>query len=555
MGGATIFPHQMNAAAAMNVASAEQMGRITAKDSKAAGIPWLFAPILGIAVQPAWSRVFEMFGEDPHVASQLGAAVVRGMQGGESGNGPLSDPQAAAACAKHYIGYSDSENGHDRAPTNIPDRHLLQYFVPPFAAAFEAGAKTVMNAYTEINGEPMASSAKYLKELLRDELRWDGMLVTDWSEIRNQHDWHRVAATHEDAVAMAMTETTIDMSMVPQTNRANQPDGLDGSPHSVITSAVTSFNEDMKALTSAGKVSHQRVEVAAGRVLQLKEELGLLDDPMLDAARALIPTVGQPSDREVAADMARESLVLLRNRKVQWESTGSGGAYGEVPALPLPPDKTVLVTGAAADSLRLLCGGWTGHWQGPVDDSITEFPHKSQSHGLDGGQQSVGDALKHIYSGGNVIVQPGMTLVHGQDTPDLSKMQSAMDSINNPEVDAIVLVFGEEVYSEKPGDIEDMELPQQFREYAETVIAQAGRQSRVPVIAVLVEGRPRLLRGCLDGADAVVWAGLPGPEGGGAIAQLLNGDFSPSGRLPISYPATDTGLGYGGQCLLRTICM
>ena len=160
----------MNAAAAMNVASAEQMGRITAKDSKAAGIPWLFAPILGIAVQPAWSRVFEMFGEDPHVASQLGAAVVRGMQGGESGNGPLSDPQAAAACAKHYIGYSDSENGHDRAPTNIPDRHLLQYFVPPFAAAFEAGAKTVMNAYTEINGEPMASSAKYLKELLRDEL-------------------------------------------------------------------------------------------------------------------------------------------------------------------------------------------------------------------------------------------------------------------------------------------------------------------------------------------------------------------------------------------------
>jgi beta-glucosidase len=276
---------------------------------------------------------------------------------------------------------------------------------------------------------------------------------------------------------------------------------------------------------------------------------------MLDAARALIPTVGQPSDREVAADMARESLVLLRNRKVQWESTGSGGAYGEVPALPLPPDKTVLVTGAAADSLRLLCGGWTGHWQGPVDDSITEFPHKSQSHGLDGGQQSVGDALKHIYSGGNVIVQPGMTLVHGQDTPDLSKMQSAMDSINNPEVDAIVLVFGEEVYSEKPGDIEDMELPQQFREYAETVIAQAGRQRRVPVIAVLVEGRPRLLRGCLDGADAVVWAGLPGPEGGGAIAQLLNGDFSPSGRLPISYPATDTGLGYGGQCLLRTICM
>jgi len=151
VGGATIFPHQINCAAAMNVAAAQQMGRITAKDTKAAGIPWLFAPILGISVQPAWSRTFEMFGEDPHLASQMGAATVRGMQGGESGSmkPDLTDPQAAAACAKHFIGYSNPENGHDRSPTVIPDRHLLQYFVPSFQAAFDAGAATVMNAYTE----------------------------------------------------------------------------------------------------------------------------------------------------------------------------------------------------------------------------------------------------------------------------------------------------------------------------------------------------------------------------------------------------------------------
>jgi beta-glucosidase len=375
------------------------------------------------------------------------------------------------------------------------------------------------------------------------------MLVTDWSEIRNQHDWHRVAATAADAVEMAMTETTIDMSMVPTTLRDWQPDGM-----GEITSAVTSFNTDMAALTAAGKVSQQRVDVAAGRVLQLKEELGLLDDPMLDAARALIPTVGQPEDRAVATDIARESLVLLRNRVVRWGgghgAAAAGGGGTEAPALPLPPGLKILVTGAAADSLRLLCGGWTNHWQGPVDDSLTEFPHKSQRHG-DGGQETVGDALYRMYTGGNVVVQPGYTLVHGQDSADVSKMASAMRSVNDPSVDAIVLVFGEEVYAEKLGDIEDLELPLQFRQYAEEVIAQDERFSRdgvrVPVIAVLVEGRPRLLRGCLDGAAGIVWAGLPGPEGGVAIAELLSGAFSPSGRLPYSYPAKDTGLGYGGQ--------
>jgi|EP01047_Picozoa_sp_COSAG01_P031698 hypothetical protein len=165
--GATIFPHQINQAATFNTASTQQAGRITAKDTKAAGIPWIFAPILGIATQPGWSRVMETFGECPRLAAEMGAAVIRGMQGGEHGgcaNGacPLSSPQAAAACAKHFIGYSASEGSHDRQPTVIPDRHLLQYYAPSFQAAFDVGVASVMNAYTEINGEPMASSRKYL---------------------------------------------------------------------------------------------------------------------------------------------------------------------------------------------------------------------------------------------------------------------------------------------------------------------------------------------------------------------------------------------------------
>eukprot|EP01051_Picozoa_sp_SAG22_P018029 SAG22_NODE_2926_length_2100_cov_1.423288_1_plen_569_part_00 len=235
VGGATVFPHQINCAASFNTAATQQMGRITAKDTKAAGIPWIFAPILGIATQPAWSRVMETFGEDPHLASEMGAAIITGMQGGADGvaGGDLASPQAAAACAKHYIGYSNSENGHDRAPTVIPDRILQQYFRPSFQAAFDAGCATAMNAYTDINGEPMASSRKYLQEYIRDEMGWNGMLVTDWGEIRNQYDWHRVVATPDDAVKVSMEETSIDMSMVPTTNRNS-----DGE----ITSAATSFN-------------------------------------------------------------------------------------------------------------------------------------------------------------------------------------------------------------------------------------------------------------------------------------------------------------------------
>ena len=234
----------------------------------------------------------------------------------------------------------------------------------------------------------MASSAKYLKELIRDEMGWDGMLVTDWSEIRNQHSWHRAAATHEDAVEMAMTETTIDMSMVPDTQRSGHVDGMEDDG-GTITSAATSFPTDLTALVAAGKISDKRIDVAAGRVLQLKEDLGLLDDPMLNAARALIPTVGQDRDREIATDIARESLTLLRNEPVTWL-----GVTEAVPVLPLPPNKKILVTGAAADSLRLLCGGWTNHWQGPVDDSPTEFPHQ---------QKTVGNALKSMYTGGQIV--------------------------------------------------------------------------------------------------------------------------------------------------------
>lgn len=525
--GATIFPHQINAAASFNVDATKEFGRITAKDTKAAGIPWLFAPILGIAVQPGWSRVMETFGEDPYLAGQLGAATVRGMQGGETGDGPMSSPQAAAACAKHFIGYSNSENGHDRAPTVIPDRHLLEYFVPSFQAAFDAGVATVMNAYTEINGETMATSHKYLTELLRDVMGFSGMMVTDWGEIKNQFGFHHTAASEKEATKLAMTRTSIDMSMVP------------ASPN------VVEYGQDLRDMLADGTVREQHITVAAGRVLQLKKDLGLFDDPHLESALQLIDTVGQEADRLVAKEIAKESLVLLKNDPIDGD--------GQL-ALPLRPSQKVFLTGPHSNSRRLLCGGWTLHWQGPVDDSETEFPYQ---------QETISQALTRLRSAraahvfgnanGGVVTQPGLQLAHGSaefitSTTDTGNAcsgdcattrQAAIDAAASDDTDVIVLVLGEEVYTEKPGDIDDLELPLPMRQYAQDLIA-TGK----PVIAVLVEGRPRLLRGCLDGAKAVVWAGLPGPEGGAAIAELLQGEFSPSGRMPITYPKFNNGVTY-----------
>ena len=342
-------------------------------------------------------------------------------------------------------------------------------------------------------------------------------MVTDWGEINNQVGFHKTAYSESEAALLATTETTIDMSMVPSS---------------------TAFGTDMRAHVAHGKVSQTHIDAAAGRVLQLKKNLGLLDDPHLDAAASLIPTVGQQSDRDDATDIARESLTLLRN----------DDATDGLPTLPLRPNAKVLLTGPAADSRRLLCGGWTLHWQGPVDDSVTEFPHQ---------QQTVAEAFTQLHTaqGGEVVVESGMTLVHGKwefaGDPDggdgncdgkcATDRAAALTAAADPTVDVIVLVFGEEVYTEKPGDIDDSDLPLPLRQYALDLIA-TGK----PVVAVLVEGRPRLLRGSIDDATAVVWAGLPGPEGGVAIAELLTGanDFNPSGRLPITYPSSNVGNTY-----------
>eukprot|EP01052_Picozoa_sp_SAG31_P024260 SAG31_NODE_2052_length_6556_cov_2.005111_1_plen_1569_part_00 len=911
---ATLFPQQINQAATFDRQAVQQAAHISAKDTKAAGIPWLFAPILGVATKPGWSRVYETFGEDPMVAAELGVAVVRGMQGGADGMGALSDPTSAAACLKHFIGYPNQEISHDRTPNTIPERQLLEYFVPPFKAAIAAGAATMMAAYGSINGVPVTGSRAIMTELLRDELGFTGMIVTDWGEINNLAGYHRVAEDHHDAARVAMQETTLDMSMV--------PDSID-------------FGDNVRQLVAAGELPESRVDVAAGRVLQAKKDLGLLDDPFLEDSAS--NPIGTAADRAVSREVAKDSIVLLKNNEPEhadggwafvneaanwaadyWTTTemsgpsaihwtvnqarhepplsveygnggpatgnpsnqvdnfairftaeveffesgfwkfteqsddigyltidghnviepyeGDGGAslgehfgvmeldpgvhelvytfvelggdayaqlswtiqptgsegwhfasdtkwdvvythhrggtaeftyndgrcvatghnpapdcesmcsqkrygteagylpldcdfqdagpYGELTradpndanpytatagtqtfsvdftttivtdetmtweflasasddeitltvdgevvytatpkapsncvdiyqqpesddcnlgvtdaighlmaehpewyvvngvmltpemgretthahlhyrnilqldggqACPLPPcaqDSTcawdldyhpswdpaleggcapasvkleleagrhtiayhfadagerahlalawrpyvehtkvlpilpgerVLVTGPSADSLARLVGGWSIHWQGATADS--EFPPEWNS-------KTVLGAFEELYStldaAGSVTHIPGVD-INGADVAGANGVSAALSAAAANDV--VIVVFGEPVYTEKPGDIDDLALPRDLTNFVADLVAVG-----TPVVGVLVEGRPRLLNGCLDRASAVVWAGLPGPEGGSAVAEVLLGLHNPSGRLPFTYP-------------------
>lgn len=244
-----MFPQQIALAATFNPALAGEAGRVAARDSRAAAVPWLFAPILGLATQPMWPRVYETFGEDPLLASRMGAALVRGIQSWDIGGNDDGEPLRAAACMKHFIGYSHPTSGHDRTPSRIPEQELLELYMEPFRAAVDAGVSSAMESYNELNGSPVVSSRRYLIDYLRGRLGFLGMLVTDYAEIVNLEDHHGVSGGNEESVALAMQDTSIDMSMVP---------------------LEASFTEALLALVRDGRVSHTRIERSVRRVISLK---------------------------------------------------------------------------------------------------------------------------------------------------------------------------------------------------------------------------------------------------------------------------------------------
>ena len=471
--GATLFPQPLGMAATWNPQLMLEGSRVAAAETRAAGVPWNFSPVLDIGRQPLWPRLFETFGEDPHLVSVMGAAAIRGYQGND-----LSSPQSVAATMKHYVGYSLPTSGHDRTPALIPEITLREYFLPPFAAAVKAGALSVMVNSGEVNGIPGHVNKHLLTDVLRGELGFQGVIDSDWEDIKKLVNIHHLYATEKDATKAAVL-AGIDMSMVP---------------------SDYSFSDLLKQLVTEGAVPMARIDDAVKRILTMKARVGLFADPL----RGITPSaeVGSATSREIALHAARESLIVLKNANN---------------ALPLQRSARVLVTGPTADSLPSLNNGWTITWQG---DRAAAYPRD---------RLTIRAAIEQRAGAANVTFVPGAEYDKALD------INAAVTAARS--ADAIVLCLGEKSYAETPGNIDDLNLPE-----AQLRLARELAATGKPVVLVLVEGRPRIINTIADAPAAILLALNPGSEGGQAIADILFGEVNPSGKLPITYPRAPNAL-------------
>jgi len=454
----TVFPHNINLCATFNPEHSYNTGWVTAYETADLGHHWNFAPILDIGVNPLWPRIYETFGEDPLLAARMGEAYTKGLQENEE-----IAPYKVAATAKHFLGYSDPKSGWDRSPAYIPKQVIHEFHRPSFQAAVDAGIKTVMLNSGEINGIPVHGSYELITELLREQMGFDGVIVTDWGDIEKLVDFHFVAENFKEATYRSVM-AGIDVSMTPLT---------------------LEFNEAMRALVDEGRITEERLDESVRRILRLKFELGLFENPYPSNKR--LDRVGTAENKMKALKAAHESIVLLKN---------------ENEILPAENPKRILVAGPTADNKRNLAGGWTLAWQGTKEE---RYPDD---------MLTILDALKAEY--------PNATVDKITDIPSNQQLNAA---------DLIVYAGGEEPYTEFVGNISDLSLPQTQLNDIYKLTA-----SGTPVALVLVQGRPRLITSIDDKVDAILYAGLPGFQGAEAIANIISGTVNPSGKLPISYP-------------------
>src|SRR2546421_11518630 len=485
--GSTLFPQEIGMAATWNPELMKKGSEIAAMETRAAGIPWSFSPVLDIGRQPVWPRFYETFGEDPYLAKVMGAAFVRGLEGTD-----VSSQDHVAASLKHYMGYSFSFNGRDRTSAWIPENELREYFLPTFDAAVKAGAHTVMVNSAEINGVPGHINRHILTDILRDELGFQGFVVSDWEDIKKLVSIWRVAATEKDATRLAIM-AGIDMSMVP---------------------SDYSFSDNLIALVKEGAVPQSRIDEAVRRILKVKFELGLFENPMPNPA--LKSKVGLAESRQASLQAARESMTLLKNTDN---------------LLPLSKDKKVLVTGPTADSLISLNNGWTYVWQGS-EESLYPKDRPTIRRAI---EAKIGQANLTYVQGTRIARRAGSASNSTMDQEEEVDFPAAVSAAQN--ADVVVLCLGEGSYTEPPGNITDLNLGEPQLKLTEA-IAATGK----PVVFVLVEGRPRIINRIADGAKAILMAYNPSNEGGTAIADVLFGDYNPGGKLPFTYPRTPNGL-------------
>lgn len=469
MKGATLFPHNITLAATRNDSLVFAGSAITAKEARAVGLTWNFAPVLDVGREPYWSRFEETFGEDVYLASQMGSAAVKGME-----SAGLNNEKAVASCMKHFIGYSAPKNGVDRTPAHIPEIILREYYLPPFKKAVASGASTLMINSGEINGIPTHANKWLLTDVLRGELKFEGLACSDWEDIIRLHTWQKVAATPKEAVEIAVN-AGVDMSMVPNDY---------------------SFPKYVVELVKEGKISQARLDEAVGRILRLKFKLGLFKNALPDAK--LQTLIGSKESAEVSLQAAREAMTLLENKNN---------------TLPLKANTRVLLSGPTANSMTALNSSWSYTWQG---NEAKHYPKEILS---------ISEALKQKLGVQNVLTKSSSVF------EDAANYDASFIKNNAGKADIILLCLGEAAYAEQPGVIDELALPETQRNLIKTA-----KSTGKPVVICLVEGRPRLFPNEVPLTDAVLMAYRPSNYGATAIVETLLGENNPSGRLPFTYP-------------------
>ena len=474
--GGTLFPQPINLGATFNTDLAFRGAEITAYESRAANCPWVYNPVVDLSRDPRWPRVYESFGEDAIVNAKMVEAEIKGYQGKDNNH---IDRFHVGTSTKHYFAYGAPWTGKDRTPAYLNPQIIREKYFEPFKAAALAGTLTMMVNSASVNGVPVHASYEYLTKWLKEDLQWDGFLVTDWADINNLYSREKVAKDKKDAIRIAIN-AGIDMSM---------------DPYSV------EFCILLKELVNEGKVKMERIDDAVRRILRAKYRLGLFDEP--NTGGKGFEKFGCDEFAKASLLAAEESMVLLKNDNI----------------LPLAKGKKILLTGPNANQMRCLHGGWSYTWQGSrAEDQAEKY-------------NTIYEALCNKYGKENIILEQGVTYnengaYYDENAPEIDKAVAAA-----AKADIIIAAIGENSYTETPGNLTDLWLSENQRNLVKE-LAKTGK----PIILVLNEGRPRLIADIEPLAKAVVDILIPGNYGGDALANLLAGDANFSAKMPYTYP-------------------
>lgn len=475
--GGTLFPQNINVAATFNREIARRSAEATAYETRAVSVPWTYSPTVDLGRDARWPRIWENFGEDCYLSSEMGKAMVYGFQGEDPNH---IDQYHIATSMKHFMGYGVPWTGKDRTPAYISPADLREKHFAPFLAGIEAGALSVMVNSASVNGMPMHANKEILTHWLKEQTGWDGVLITDWADVNNLYTREMVAKDKKDALRIAIN-AGIDMVM--------EPYSCDACGYII-------------ELVNEGKIPMSRIDDACRRVLRMKYRLGLFEHPTQKLKN--YPLFGGEQFAQLALEGATESMVLLKNNNN---------------ILPLQKGKKILLTGPNANQMRCLDGGWSYTWQGNRTD---EFAGK---------YNTIYEALCNEYGKENIVLNQGVTYNEAgkyweENEPQIA---AAVEAAKN--VDVVVACIGENSYTETPGNLTDLWLSENQRNLVKA-LATTGK----PIILVLNEGRPRLIADIEPLAQGVVDILIPGNYGGDALAQLLSGKANFSGKMPYTYP-------------------